>query len=221
VNCEGCHAGEGGVLLGPRGAATKAHASKKSEAFVGAGSTALCSSCHRVTIGPVVGLAKDFEQSKQAERGRSCVGCHCAQVELEFTAHPGRRGRRRACRPASAAAAAPLADSARSELPAARLRARAAPGQGHQRPWLIKNQAGQPRARLIGRKLSFDVHAFDASGKELCAKKLLVDSASYLPVDGSRELPLGVQAAEVRVTGVHDEPRADAAVTFLEQTLKP
>ena len=44
-------------------------------------SSELCAVCHKTNIGPVVGIAKDYFASKQAERGRTCVGCHMAKVE--------------------------------------------------------------------------------------------------------------------------------------------
>jgi hypothetical protein len=46
-----------------------------------------------------VGIAKDFEQAKMAERDRSCVGCHTHRVEMKFAARhggedpPARKGR--------------------------------------------------------------------------------------------------------------------------------
>ena len=46
-------------------------------------SSAMCSVCHSTNIGPVVGIAKDFETSKQAERGRSCIGCHMQAIERQ------------------------------------------------------------------------------------------------------------------------------------------
>lgn len=220
IRCESCHLGEGGALLGPRGATTSAHATKQSDAFVGAGSNALCSSCHRTTIGPVVGLAKDFEQSKQAERGRSCVGCHLADVELEFTKLPAGEKAAEGAPPGQRAGKSHLLQTPRD--PAFLRRAfelRLAERNG-QSVLEILNQAGHRVPGLHGRKLVFTARARDASGKELAPQMLTIDVGAYLAVDGMRELPLGARVTSVRVTGTHDEPRADGPVTFFDETLE-
>jgi len=218
ITCESCHLAADGAMLGPHGSPSSAHASRRSEAFVGAGSDALCASCHRVTIGPVVGVAKDFEQSKQAERGRSCVGCHCATVELEFT--------RDTTQPAAATPAAKR--TGRSHLLQTprdpsflrqALRFELLEEQGAT-VVVVHNRAGHRVPGLTGRKLTLEFRALAADGKELARKSLVIDVGQYLPVDGQRKLALGVAAAEVRVRGLHEEPRAVEAVVFVDETLK-
>ena len=46
VSCDTCHLGPDGVMLGPRGAQTDAHPTRRHTAFVGAGSNELCAACH-------------------------------------------------------------------------------------------------------------------------------------------------------------------------------
>jgi len=86
---------------------------------------------------------------------------------------------------------------------------------------VISNQAGHRVPGLHGRKLVFTAEPIDASGKAGAKQTLTIDVGAYLPVDGTRELPLGVRAASVKVVATHDEPRADGAVKFLDETLTP
>ena len=88
VSCEACHLGADGVVLGPRGTATDAHPTAASE-YLREKSSELCATCHRTNIGPVIGIAKDFEKADMAARGRSCVGCHMAPVERAWANAPG------------------------------------------------------------------------------------------------------------------------------------
>lgn len=80
VTCVSCHK-KGDTMHGPYGAKTDAHPSAKHPAFTESGSTMLCASCHRTKIGPVLPLARDFEEAKLADQGKSCVGCHMPEVE--------------------------------------------------------------------------------------------------------------------------------------------
>ncbi len=80
VTCVSCHKKEQ-AMHGPFGAKTDAHPSEKDPAFTEQGSTALCASCHSTKIGPVLPVAKDFEEAKLADKGKSCVGCHMAEIE--------------------------------------------------------------------------------------------------------------------------------------------
>jgi len=81
IACTSCHSAADGSVLGPAGRPSSAHASRASDSMTEKASSALCSVCHATNIGPVVGIAKDFETSKQAQRGRSCIGCHMQVVE--------------------------------------------------------------------------------------------------------------------------------------------
>jgi hypothetical protein len=79
VTCVSCHKKDQ-AMHGPFGARTDAHPTEKDPAFSETGSIALCASCHSTKIGPVLPLAKDFEQSGLEKHGKSCVGCHMPTV---------------------------------------------------------------------------------------------------------------------------------------------
>lgn len=222
VSCVSCHLGAGGAMLGPRGAATAAHPTKLSSAFVGAGSNELCSGCHKTNIGPVVGLAKDFEQSKQAERGRSCVGCHCEALEMRFTKDgedgktsagesvaPVRRGRSHALQ------------TPRDPTFLRRAFALALRVEGAKSTIVVRNTAGHRVPGLIGRTIKLHAEVLDEAGKVQVEQTLIIDASSYLPVDGELSITLPVAAARVHVVGTHDEPRADGPVDFLDEMLTP
>ena len=80
IHCTSCHMDANGAMRGPFGGETKAHASVRDEAFTAQRSDALCLTCHSTKIGPVLAIGRDFVKTKQAERGRSCVGCHMEPV---------------------------------------------------------------------------------------------------------------------------------------------
>lgn len=80
VTCVSCHK-KADAMHGPFGSKTDAHPTEKDPTFEAANSSGLCASCHRTKIGPVLPVAKDFEEAKFAERGKSCVGCHMPEVE--------------------------------------------------------------------------------------------------------------------------------------------
>src|SRR5690606_14810701 len=80
VTCVSCHKREQ-AMHGPFGAKTDAHPSEKDAAFTESGSNALCVSCHSTKIGPVLPVGRDFADAKLDEQGKSCVGCHMAEVE--------------------------------------------------------------------------------------------------------------------------------------------
>jgi hypothetical protein len=207
VTCETCHLGPGGEMLGPRGAANEAHASARSEHLIGAGTNALCSACHRTNIGPVVGIAKDFETSGQAERGRTCVGCHMAPVE-------GGEGRAKR----SHALQTPRDPSFLRRAFALRLEAR-----GGKRELVIENRAGHRVPGLLGREIAFSARAVGDGGALGEARELVLDTRSYLPVDGEKrlELPPDAAGAAVQVAGEHRDPRGDGPIRFLDERLGP
>lgn len=205
VSCETCHLGPAGEMLGTRGEATDAHASARSESLVGAGANALCAACHRTNIGPVVGIAKDFEVSKQAERGRTCVGCHMASVERE----DGTESRSHALQTPRDPTFLARAFALRLEV------------AGGKCAVVVENRAGHRVPGLIGREIVFAAEALDAGGKVVAKGRLELDTRSFLPVDGSTRLELPAAGVGVRVTGEHHDPRSDEAVRFIEELLEP
>ena len=209
VSCESCHLAADGALLGPTGAPTDKHATRKGASFSAAGSNALCASCHRTTVGPVIGLARDFEQSSAAAQGATCVSCHMAP-RAEVAVEGGTRSVR------SHALQTPrdpafLALGFELELSLDPLGARLR----------VRNRAGHRIPGLIGRELEFAATALDAQGTELGVETLTLTTESYLPVDGEVELALPARTARVRVVGRHHDPRLEKPVTFLTRELEP
>jgi hypothetical protein len=223
ITCRSCHEGADGAMHGPFATVgedavhTSAHASVRDERFVAGGSDALCAACHRTTVGPVIGIAKDYELARLGERGASCVGCHMRPVERpiasepdapdSYPIRPGRSHRLQTPRdPGFLAAAFEL--SVHADGGAVALR--------------VKNRAGHRVPGLIDRRIVFRVTALDAAGAPLepeAAAEHTLDATAYLPLEGSFDLRLAAPAAALRVTGVHRAPGDVEPVTFLERTL--
>lgn len=222
VTCASCHLAADGAMLGPRDEQTSAHASKRSEIFVEAGSDALCASCHRTNIGPVVGIAKDFEKSGQAARGKSCVGCHLAPVEMRF-ANATALGA-----PAARASDIPLRKGRSHALQTPRdpaflrrafdvsLRV-----EGDKSFVVIKNVAGHRVPGLIGRSIEFRGEVLDAQRAVLGTGRLVFDANSPLSVDDNVEIAIGAVGASVHLAGMHTDPRAEQPMVFLDRELAP
>jgi hypothetical protein len=209
ISCESCHAAPDGALLGPTGAPTDKHATRKSDSMSGAGTTALCASCHRTTVGPVIGIAKDFEQSAAAKAGKTCVGCHMAALKSV----PFEGGTREV--------RSHEIQTPRDPSFLARAFAFALAESGGKTVLRVENRAGHRVPGLIGREIAFEVRAFDASGKELAKERLIFDSSSYLAVDEPVALELGVRAAKVRITGEHTDTRSEKPIRFVEREIAP
>jgi hypothetical protein len=214
IGCNACHAGKGGAIHGPFGAPTEAHASVRDERFLGTGSNALCSACHLTTVGPVIGVAKDFELAGLAARGMSCVGCHMQAVERPLGTDAGgaptepRAGRSHELQtprdPAFLAQAFELA--ARREGGASVLS--------------IKNRAGHRVPGLVDRRITFAVEALDAAGAVLTSAEHTLDATAYLPLEGEASVRLPVDAAALRVAGTHFPSAGQAGIPFLSRTLE-
>lgn len=201
VNCRTCHLGPDGTWLGATGAETDAHGTAASPHLADANE--LCMSCHSTTIGPVVGLGRDFRRAKMAERGRSCVGCHMRPRELpEDAPEDARPGRSHALQtprdPAFLRRAFHLRHVSRD-------------GES---VLVIENQAGHRVPGLEGREIRFEV-----SGQGASAQRTL-DTRAHLRVDGSIEVPLSAAAETLRVRGLHKDPRAVDEIEFLDESLE-
>ena len=79
--------GEDGAILGPRGEEQEEHTSVKHSIFDGGNPDSLCIVCHRTSVGPVIGVAKDFEVVGLARR----VVAGETGVTLVFTSTSGHR----------------------------------------------------------------------------------------------------------------------------------
>jgi hypothetical protein len=210
VSCEACHVDASGAMLGPTGAATDAHASKKSDTMIGAGTNALCISCHRTNVGPVIGIAKDFEASDLPAKGATCVGCHCAptkEVELEG-------GGKRVVR--SHELQTPR-DPAFLALAFA-FKARVAGGKTTVE---VANQAGHRVPGLRGREIEITAHALDGGGTELARATWKVDTDSYLPIGETATFEIAAAATKVKLVGKHLDPRWKETVVFVEREIVP
>jgi hypothetical protein len=155
----------------------------------------------------VIGLARDFEESKAAESGATCVSCHMATV-----AEVGEGAARREVR--SHALQSPrdpafLSLGFEYELSAESSAVKLA----------IHNRAGHRVPGLIGRELEFRARALAADGKELATETLTLTTETYLPVDESAVLELPAATAKVQLEGWHHDPRLEKPVRFVEREL--
>ena len=210
VSCEACHLGPEGAMLGPRGLAPDAHeagahASVRSETMVGAGSNALCAACHRTTVGPVIGVAKDLEGAGPEDGGRTCVGCHMHARARE----DGSEGRSH------------LLQTPRD--PAFLRRAFEVSAEAGARATVVTvaNRAGHRVPGLVGRELVFLAELLDEAGETIAEGRLELTTRTFLPADGDARIELGAVGARVRLTGDHLDPRLEDPVRFLEEEFVP
>lgn len=190
VSCATCHEGPGGTILGPRGGATDAHPTKQDASFLPEGGDRLCISCHATSVGPVIGLAKDFLASDRRKGGAGCVDCHMRPLERPVAeeqgkpAYPSRRTRSHALQtprdPAFMARAFGF-EAARGEGDLVRLE--------------LVNLTGHRVPGLAGRELAAKVRALDAQGALVAEDELLVDRSSPVPADGRAALEFAAKGA--------------------------
>jgi hypothetical protein len=218
ISCISCHQGPEGEMLGPFADAepTDAHASKQGAAFgEGTLADAICINCHRTNVGPVIGIAKDFETTRQADKGLSCVGCHMSAVDRPAALVPQedgsllasqvRRGRSHALQtprdPDFLAGAFGL--EARLTATGAEL--------------LITNQAGHRVPGLKTRSMTFTVTLIDADGESTH----LIDSRSYLPVDGTIAIAIEAKTppTKLHVKATHLWAGVKGPVVFIDKSL--
>jgi len=208
VSCETCHLDTDGTLLGPHGAENGSHPSRASETLIGAGSNALCAACHGTNIGPVVGLAKDFERSSVAAEGGSCVGCHMAPRPAPTATEPERTVRSHALQTGRDPSFMRRAFEVSVRTTATRTVV------------VLENRAGHRVPGLLGRDLEFTAEVLGPGGEILGTGELLVNTRAYLPVDEALELPLEARGRSVRLRGVHQDPLSKLALPFLDEELE-
>lgn len=218
VTCVSCHAGPDGEILGPRGTPTDAHASRRAETFVGAGSNALCTSCHATFVGPVLGVARDFAESARAASGGSCVECHMAEVERPFAVTPAAEGGE----PVAAPVRRGRSHALQTPRDPAFLRrafgwtALRSEGRSTLR---VQNLAGHRVPGLIGREILLDIELLDAAGATLARRELRFDAEEPLSTDEVRVVEFEGAGARLRVRGRHVDPRLTQPVEFLDREL--
>lgn len=209
VSCETCHRGPEGVILGPYGAETDAHKSVKHASFLPESKSALCIACHATTVGPVIGIAKDFAES-ESNATRSCVGCHMAPVERPAAveagkpALPARLGRSHALQtprdPGFLARAFEITVEKRGDATIVR----------------VANACGHRVPGRIGRVITLEATLLDAAGAVVASAKHAIETKRSLPADGSVEIELKGVGAQVRVVGTHEAPALPDEVQFLD-----
>lgn len=188
VTCVSCHKKDG-AMHGPFGAKTDAHPSEKNPAFTTA-SNALCASCHSTKIGPVLPVGKDFDEAKLADHGKSCVGCHMAEVERHLavsmvTGQPvgeKRKGRKH-----------DILGPDDAEFCARAFKV-SAKEDGKDIAITIANEAGHRVPGLTLRSFAFFVRSLDGSGKVLAEDKVEISAENELKALEKREFRFAAKA---------------------------
>jgi hypothetical protein len=219
ISCLSCHLGPEGAMLGPYAdtEATEAHTSKQGEAFgEGALADSLCINCHRSTVGPVIGIAKDFETTRQADKGLSCVGCHMPAIDRPAATVTNEDGTKRAT--AVRRGRLHSLQTPRDPYFLATAFGVEARRTSTGAELLITNQAGHRIPGLTTRSMTFTVTAIGAEGEATH----VFDSTAYLPVDGTYTLAIesGAPPTSLQIHGTHSWTGVETPVVFLDQTLE-
>lgn len=205
IDCAACHLGPDGTWLGPRGAATDAHPTAASPHLTAPGSSALCARCHSTNIGPVIGIAKDFQEGGLEAKGFSCVGCHMAPLPAEGDA-PARRSHLIQTPRDPAFLRLAFEPELRRDGGALRV--------------VVHNRAGHRVPGLIGRMLRFRAEALDAAGAVVATAETTLDVDKHVPLGASFELALD-GGVRIRLVGDQSDPREpERWVRFLEEELE-
>lgn len=222
VDCSACHlAGDGETILGPWGEATDAHPTERSVLMTEEGQNALCVACHATSIGPVIGIAKDFADTDQAGLDQSCVGCHMPGLRGPIANHPA--GQDSAGKPPYPARER---RSHRLQTPrdpdflatAFDLELRELEGRTL---LVIMNTAGHRVPGTTRRKLTFIARLYDDDGDLVAEDEHVIDHRRYLPVDENVELELDGLGARLELEGRHETDGLRRYQVFLERTLRP
>jgi len=216
IDCAACHLGKEREILGPVGAATKVHTSKRSPAFTAAGQSQLCLACHATNVGPVIGIGKDFVETRQSEQGRSCVGCHMQALEREFVSDPATHERNGDAPYPKRAGRSHELQSPRDPAFLARAFALTARVAGQQTTLSVRNACGHRVPGLIGREIELEAELLDEQGRSLGRQKLTFDHARFLPTDEEARLEFEKPGARVRIRGLHQSPGFAERALFLE-----
>jgi hypothetical protein len=182
VNCVACHK-SGDAIHGPFGAQTDAHPSVKDPTFNQADSKALCTGCHNLKIGPVLPVARDFEEAKLAEKGKSCVGCHMPEIERHLAIAPATGkpvGEKRKTRDHRVLGPYDVDYCAKAFQLGARK-------DGDDVVLAVGNEAGHRVPGLTLREFRFTVRQLDAAGKDLASDGVVLSHENDLPVATTRE----------------------------------
>ncbi len=216
IDCRACHDGPDGAVLGPWGADTYAHVSVRSESFTEEGASRLCIACHATHIGPVIGIAKDFVATRQAERGKSCVGCHMAPVSRPTAADPDedepspeRAGRSHALQ------------TPRDPAFLRQAFALSATRRGAETIVRVANRCGHRVPGLEGREIELIFTGLDAESGARVEERFVLSKQTYLPVEEPLEIRLALATERVLVRGFHRARGFAEPVEFLALELVP
>lgn len=211
VDCAACHESKAGMMLGPHGVPTDAHLSEKSPSFLPEGQSRLCVTCHATSIGPVIGIAKDFVDTRQWEKGKSCVGCHMQRIERPMAKQTGkadfpvRSGRSHELQtPRDPSFLARAFDIALERSPSGVVVA-------------ITNTCGHRVPGLVERRIEFSAEIVGAG--DAARGSLEITHKDFLRVDGRREIALAGFGDRVRIVGRHEAPGLAQPVVFVEREL--
>jgi hypothetical protein len=201
---------------------SEAHASRQDPAFL-LGSPAqdtLCINCHRTTVGPVIGIAKGYELTDQADKGLSCIGCHFAPVERAHAAGnapdgmpwsaPVRKGRSHALQTPRDPYYLSLAFGLTAET------------TERGATLTIKNQAAHRVPGLRTRSMTFRVTAFDAAGATLGQGEHRIASDDFLDIDDAASIavPFTGLATRLRVRAWHAWEGVDEPLRFIDRDVE-
>jgi hypothetical protein len=218
VHCTSCHIDtDGTTILGPFGIETDAHPTKKSERFDHDKDNSLCISCHKTTIGPVIGIAKDFVDTEQEEFGLSCVECHMPGLRRPIAnREQGEEGEPYEVRSSTSHRLMTPRDP--EFLRDAFILA--AKKSGDTVTFSIENKIGHRVPGLLERKIHFACEIFDDVDDSIGKQKHTIDNRAFLPVEETHNIVIGEAKKAVRlvVKGTHEAPGARKAVTFFEKT---
>lgn len=214
IDCVVCHLGPEGEILGPWGIPTEAHRSVKGTSFLPEGESELCLSCHSTTIGPVIGLGRDFQRTEQHQKGKSCVACHMRPLERSVAIDPA-SGERSPVRPGRSHEL----QSTRDPAFLAQAFDLSAFERGGRSVLRLVNRCGHRVPGLEDRRLAFEIEVLDAAGLPLARTEFEIGKATFLAVDAGREVELEALGPALRVRAVHHSPGLDAPVEFLDLRL--
>lgn len=214
VTCATCHLAHDGSMLGPFGAKNGAHASTQHALFTADSKSELCIACHATSIGPVIGIAKDFVDTDQAAKGKSCVACHMQPLERpiaeqkDHAAFPVRAGR-------SHALQTPRDPSFLRRAFAFRAEAR-----DGQVVVIVANECGHRVPGLIDREIALAAELLDGASAVTARGSIVIQKNSSLPADGKIEIALAGQGVRVKLHGLHEAPGFADKVSFLDETIE-
>lgn len=213
VHCIACHLdADGQTILGPLGVETVAHLTRRAEELTPQGQ--LCVSCHATTIGPVIGVAKDYVETNQAEVD-TCVDCHMPAVRGPIANDPdGERDY-----PERSRRSHRLESPRDPEFLARAFRLEVELEDG--RPLLrIGNRAGHRIPGTTRRRIAFRARVIDAVGDVVDEKVHTVDHRRFLPVDGDVVLELERPGVRLELEVTHDTEGLRAPVVILARTFE-